>query len=399
MTDKHHQATQIVSLGRDKKWTKGVINPPVFRASTIVFETMDEMRHAAKNKTNGEMFYGRRGTPTHFSFQAAIAQLEGGVGTALYPSGAAAISAALLSFLKAGDHLLMVDSVYEPTRDLCTHILGGFGIETTYYNPLIGAGIGDLIRPNTKVLFLESPGSITMEVQDVPTLCRIAHEHGLITMLDNTWASPINSKPFEMGVDISIQAATKYIVGHSDVMIGTATANEKYWPQLREHSYLMGQTTSPDDVYLAARGLRTLGVRMAQHEKNALQVANWLKTRPEVDHLRHPAFDTCPGHEFFKRDFSASNGLFSFVLKQGDADAVTALVENMSHFKMGFSWGGYESLILGIFGIEKIRSATKWDASKPLIRLHIGLEDPADLIADLSAGFDRFNAVLAAKAK
>uniref|UniRef100_UPI00404816F3 cystathionine beta-lyase n=1 Tax=Shewanella baltica TaxID=62322 RepID=UPI00404816F3 len=399
MTDKHHQATQIVSLGRDKKWTKGVINPPVFRASTIVFETMDEMRHAAKNKTNGEMFYGRRGTPTHFSFQAAIAELEGGVGTALYPSGAAAISAALLSFLKAGDHLLMVDSVYEPTRDLCTHILGGFGIETTYYNPLIGAGIGDLIRPNTKVLFLESPGSITMEVQDVPTLCRIAHEHGLITMLDNTWASPINSKPFEMGVDISIQAATKYIVGHSDVMIGTATANEKYWPQLREHSYLMGQTTSPDDVYLAARGLRTLGVRMAQHEKNALQVANWLETRPEVDHLRHPAFDTCPGHEFFKRDFSASNGLFSFVLKQGDADAVTALVENMSHFKMGFSWGGYESLILGIFGIEKIRSATKWDASKPLIRLHIGLEDPADLIADLSAGFDRFNAVLAAKAK
>ncbi|HAY95751.1 cystathionine beta-lyase, partial [Shewanella sp.] len=319
MTDKHHQATQIVSLGRDKKWTKGVINPPVFRASTIVFETMDEMRHAAKNKTNGEMFYGRRGTPTHFAFQAAIAELEGGVGTALYPSGAAAISAALLSFLKTGDHLLMVDSVYEPTRDLCTHILGGFGIETTYYDPLIGAGICDLIRPNTKVLFLESPGSITMEVQDVPTLCRIAHEHGLITMLDNTWASPINSKPFEMGVDISIQAATKYIVGHSDVMIGTATANEKYWPQLREHSYLMGQTTSPDDVYLAARGLRTLGVRMAQHEKNALQVANWLKTRPEVDHLRHPAFETCPGHEFFKRDFSASNGLFSFILKQGDA--------------------------------------------------------------------------------
>ena len=399
MTDKHHQATQIVSLGRDKKWTKGVINPPVFRASTIVFETMDEMRHAAKNKTNGEMFYGRRGTPTHFAFQAAIAELEGGVGTALYPSGAAAISAALLSFLKTGDHLLMVDSVYEPTRDLCTHILGGFGIETTYYDPLIGAGIRDLIRPNTKVLFLESPGSITMEVQDVPTLCRIAHEHGLITMLDNTWASPINSKPFEMGVDISIQAATKYIVGHSDVMIGTATANEKYWPQLREHSYLMGQTTSPDDVYLAARGLRTLGVRMAQHEKNALQVANWLKNRPEVDHLRHPAFDTCPGHEFFKRDFSASNGLFSFILKQGDADAVTALVENMSHFKMGFSWGGYESLILGIFGIEKIRSATQWDASKPLIRLHIGLENPADLIADLSAGFERFNAVLAAKAK
>ncbi|MGL5908051.1 MAG: PLP-dependent transferase, partial [Shewanella sp.] len=269
----------------------------------------------------------------------------------------------------------------------------------TYYDPLIGANLQQLIRPNTKVLYLESPGSITMEVQDVPTLCRIAHEHGLITILDNTWASPINSKPFEMGVDISIQAATKYIVGHSDVMMGTATANAQYWPQLREHSYLMGQTTSPDDVYLAARGLRTLGVRMAQHEKNALEIANWLAARPEVDHLRHPAFDTCPGHAFFKRDFSASNGLFSFVLKQGDAESVTALVENMRHFKMGFSWGGYESLILGIFGIEKIRSVTHWDASKPLIRLHIGLEDPADLIADLSAGFDRFNAALAAKHK
>lgn len=399
MTDKHPLATQIVSLGRDKKWTKGVINPPIFRASTIVFDTMEDMRHAAKHKTNGEMFYGRRGTPTHFAFQAAISELEGGAGTALYPSGSAAISAALLSFLQAGDHLLMVDSVYEPTRDFCNHILAGFNIETTYYDPLIGESIRALIRPNTKVLFLESPGSITMEIQDVPTLCRIAHEQGVVTILDNTWASPINSRPFEMGVDVSIQAATKYIVGHSDVMIGTATANEKHWPQLRERSYLLGQTTSPDDVYLATRGLRTLGVRMAQHEKNALYIANWLQTRPEVDHLRHPAFDTCPGHAFFKRDFSASNGLFSFVLKQGDPQAVTALVENMQHFKMGFSWGGYESLILGIFGIEKIRSATKWDSSKPLIRLHIGLEDPEDLIADLSAGFERFNAVLAAKTK
>ncbi|MCH1930625.1 cystathionine beta-lyase [Shewanella sp. A25] len=399
MTEKHQQATQIVSAGRDKKWTKGVINPPVFRASTIVFDTMEDMRHAAKNKTNGEMFYGRRGTPTHFAFQAAIAELEGGFGTALYPSGAAAISATLMSFLKSGDHLLMVDSVYEPTRDLCTKLLAGLGIETTFYDPLIGTGIRKLIKPNTKVLFLESPGSITMEVQDVPTLCDIAHEHGIVTILDNTWASPINSRPFELGVDISIQAATKYIVGHSDVMIGTATASEEYWPQLRENSYLMGQTTSPDDVYLATRGLRTLGVRMAQHEKNALKVANWLLTRPEVDHLRHPAFETCPGHEFFKRDFSASNGLFSFVLKQGDSASVTALLENMSHFKMGFSWGGYESLILGYFGIDGIRSATKWDSSKPLIRLHIGLEDPDDLIADLSAGFDRFNAALAAKVK
>jgi cystathionine beta-lyase len=386
--------TQIVTLGRDKKWAKGVINPPVVRASTMLFDTIEEMHFAAKNKTKGEMFYGRRGGPTHFAFQAAIAELEGGVATALYPSGSAAISASLMSFLKAGDHLLMVDSAYEPTRALCDGLLTGFGIETTYYDPLIGAGIAGLIQPNTKVLFLESPGSITMEIQDVPTLSRIAHEHNMVVMLDNTWASPINSRPFEMGVDISIQAATKYIVGHSDVMMGTATSNAQHWDQLREHSYLMGYCTSPDDVYLASRGLRTLGVRLAQHERNALKVANWLATRPEVDHLRHPAFESCPGHEFFKRDFSASNGLFSFVLKEGNVRSLTALVENMSYFKMGFSWGGFESLILSISGLNNIRTATKWDSSKPLIRLHVGLENPDDLIADLEAGFARMNQVL-----
>ena len=386
--------TQIVTLGRDKKWAKGVINPPVVRASTMLFDTIEEMHFAAKNKANGEMFYGRRGGPTHFAFQAAIAELEGGVGTALYPSGSAAISASLMSFLKAGDHLLMVDSAYEPTRSLCEGLLAGFGIETTYYDPLIGAGIVDLIQANTKVLFLESPGSITMEIQDVPTLSRIAHEHNMVVMLDNTWASPINSRPFDMGVDISIQAATKYIVGHSDVMMGTATSNAQHWDQLREHSYLMGYCTSPDDVYLASRGLRTLGVRLAQHEKNALKVANWLTTRPEVDHLRHPAFASCPGHEFFKRDFSASNGLFSVVLKEGNTRSLTALVENMTYFKMGFSWGGFESLILSVSGIQKMRTATKWDSSKPLIRLHIGLESPDDLIADLEAGFTRMNQVL-----
>lgn len=360
----------------------------------MVFDTMEEMRFATKNRANGEMFYGRRGGPTHFAFQAAIAELEGGSGTALYPSGSAAISGALLSFLKSGDHLLMVDSAYEPTRDLCNKLLAGFGIETTYYDPMIGEGIAELIKPNTKVLFLESPGSVTMEIQDVPTLSAIAHQHGLIVMLDNTWASPINSRPFDMGVDISIQAATKYIVGHSDVMLGTATSIDTHWEQLRENSYLMGQCTSPDDVYLASRGLRTLGVRMQQHEQNALKVANWLATRPEVDHLRHPAFETCPGHEFFKRDFSGSNGLFSFVLKEGNLKSVTAFVENMDHFKMGFSWGGFESLILGVFGIDKIRTVTSWDSSKPLIRLHIGLENADDLIADLEAGFERFNAEL-----
>lgn len=392
MSDKEDaMETQVINLGRNKKWTNGVINPPVVRASTVVFDSMEEMRQAAKNKADGEMFYGRRGTPTHFAFQQAIAQLEGGAGTALYPSGAAAISGTLLSFLKQGDHLLMVDSAYEPTRDLCNDILAGYGIETSYYDPMIGAGIADLIKSNTKVLFLESPGSLTMEIQDVPTLCQISHKHNLINILDNTWASPINSSPFDMGIDISIQSATKYISGHSDLMLGTATANRQYWRQLQQHSYLLGQCASADDVYLAARGLRTLAVRMAQHEKNALVIANWLNNRAEVDHVRHPAMITCPGHKFFKRDFSASNGLFSFVLKNGSSDAIAAFVEGMKHFKMGFSWGGYESLVIPVTGLSKIRTATKWNDHTPLIRLHIGLENTDDLIEDLSRAFERFN--------
>ncbi|MCL1074930.1 cystathionine beta-lyase [Shewanella dokdonensis] len=388
------RATKIVSLGRDKKWTKGVINPPVVRASTVVFDSLEHLAKATAGRGKGELFYGRRGTDTHFALQAAIAELEGGVGTALYPSGAAAISGALLSFLKSGDHLLMVDSAYEPTRDLCDKLLAGLGIETTYYDPMIGAEIANLIRPNTKVLYLESPGSITMEVQDVPTLCQIAHQHGLVAMLDNTWSSPINCRPFELGVDISIQAATKYIVGHSDVMMGTATANEQHWEQLRENSYLLGQCVSADDAYLALRGLRTLGVRMAQQEKNALEIAHWLETRPEVDHIRHPAFPSCPGHEFFKRDYLGSNGLFSFVLKTGNRQAMKAFVEGMQHFKMGFSWGGYESLIVAEFGVDKIRTVTHWDSSKPMFRLHIGLEDTEDLIADLEAAFARYHEAL-----
>ncbi|MDF0533631.1 cystathionine beta-lyase [Shewanella sp. A32] len=390
------RATKIVSLGRDKKWTKGVVNPPVVRASTVLFDSLEHMAKAGAGRSKGELYYGRRGTDTHFALQAAVAELEGGAGTALYPSGAAAISGALLSFLKSGDHLLMVDSVYEPTRALCDNLLAGLGIETTYYDPMIGAGIAELIRPSTKVLYLESPGSLTMEVQDVPTLCKIAHEHGLVTMLDNTWSSPINCRPFELGVDISIQAATKYIVGHSDVMMGTATASEQYWEQLRENSYLLGQCVSADDAYLALRGLRTLGVRMAQQEKNALEIAHWLETRPEIDHIRHPAFPSCPGHEFFQRDYLGSNGLFSFLLKSGNRKAMQAFVEGMEHFKMGFSWGGYESLILAEFGVEKIRTATRWDSSKPMFRVHIGLEDPEDLIADLEAAFERYHAALGA---
>lgn len=384
--------TQLIHAGRSKQWTGSAVNPPLVRASTIVFDTMQELREATKQRGNRVPYYGRRGTQTHFAFQEAMCELEGGAGCTLYPCGAAAVSGALLAFLKQGDHLLMVDSVYEPTRALCDKLLAGLGIETTYYDPLLGAGIAALIKPNTRMIFLESPGSLTMEVQDIPAICAVARARQVITVLDNTWASPILCQPFELGVDISIQAATKYIIGHSDVMLGTASATEQYWPQLREHSYLMGYCASADDVYAASRGLRTLGVRLKQHEQNALQVAQWLAQRPEVETVRHPAFADHPGHQQFKRDFSGSNGLFSFVLKQGSQQQVAAFIEGMQHFKMGFSWGGYESLITATFNVQALRQASHWPYSGPLIRLHIGLEDPEDLVADLAAAFTRFHA-------
>lgn len=386
--------TKIVNAGRKSKWTKGVVNPPVFRASTVVFDSVEQMNHASVNKANQEMFYGRRGTPTTFAFQDAMTELEGGAGCYVYPCGTAAITASLLAFLQTGDHLLMVDNVYEPTRDFCQKTLARLGIEVTFYDPLIGKAITSLIKDNTKVIFLESPGSITMEIQDVPGICDVAHQHNpdITVILDNTWASPIHFKPFEHGVDVSVQAATKYVVGHSDVMLGTATANEKSWPELRENSYLLGQCASPDDIYLAMRGIRTLGVRLNQHQQSSLKVAKWLESRPEVETVLHPELPTCPGHEFFKRDFLGGNGLFSFVLKQSTPEGLTDFLDGMSHFKMGFSWGGYESLILAVSRLKSMRTVTEWPYDAPLIRLHIGLEDVDDLIEDLDRGFSRLNA-------
>ncbi|WMN59861.1 cystathionine beta-lyase [Pseudoalteromonas xiamenensis] len=385
--------TQIVASGRKKQYTHGVVNPVVQRASTVVFETMDELQAAAKERHNRTLFYGRRGTTTHFALQDAVAELEGGAGCALFPCGAAAIAQTLLCFLKAGDHLLMVDSVYEPTRDLCEKILTRYGIETTYYDPLIGGEIEKEFKDNTRMIFLESPGSITMEVQDVPAIVSAASKRNILTVLDNTYGNGLHFRPLEFGIDISVQAATKYIVGHSDVMMGVAVANEKYWPTLREHAYLLGQCTSADDAYLALRGLRTMSVRLDQHERSALKVANWLKVHPLVDHVRHPALETCPGHEHFKRDFDGSNGLFSFVLTQSTPEALKVLVESLHHFKMGFSWGGYESLITINANMPALRSKTGW-ANGTVVRLHIGLEDSDDLIIDLEQGLAKFEEVL-----
>ncbi|MGV2987041.1 cystathionine beta-lyase [Vibrio sp. E150_011] len=390
------KTTKFVTAGRDKKWTNGVVNPPVQRASTVVFNTVAEKTHATINRAKQTLFYGRRGTNTHFAFQDAMTEIEGGAGCALFPCGTAAISNAILSFVETGDHILMVDTCYEPTRDFCDKIMKKMGVDTTYYDPMIGAGIRDLIQPNTKILFLESPGSITMEVQDVPTMAEIAHEQDIIVMLDNTWGAGVNFAPFEFGVDISIQAATKYIVGHSDVMMGTAVASEKYWDQLREQSYLMGQCVSPDDAYLALRGIRTLDVRLRQHAVNSIKVAQWLAQRPEVDHVRHPALETCPGSEFFHRDFSGGNGLFSFVLNTSYPRATTAFLDGMTHFSMGYSWGGFESLVLANEpkSFNALRTVANPNFSGTLIRLHIGLEDVDDLIADLDAAFKRYNTVI-----
>jgi len=383
--------TQLIEIGRNKKWVGKAVNPSLVRASTIVFDSVADLQQSLKNSHKGVESYGRRGTSTTFAFCHAMAELDGAAGCFAYPSGTAAITASLLSFLSTGDHLLVPDSVYEPTRNFCSKTLARLGVETTYYDPLLGSAIESLVQENTQVIFMESPGSLTMEVQDAPAIVKVAQRHSIVTMVDNTYATPLNFKPLDFGVDIAIQSATKYINGHSDVMLGIACANKKTWPTLDHHSYELGLCTSADDLYTGLRGIRTLGVRMRQHENNALQVAEWLSQREEVDHLRHPAYETCPGHDVFKRDFKGGNGLFSLVLSRGNDEALAAMLDNMQYFKMGFSWGGYESLILAASNMSSRRSATPWQAAGPLIRLHIGLEDPSDLIADLEAGFDRLN--------
>lgn len=382
--------TKLVTVGRDKAATGASVNPRIARASTILFDSVADMQRAFAGKDHGVEFYGRRGTQTTFALTQAMRQLENAAGSYIYPCGTAAITAALQSFLAAGDHVLVVDSVYEPTREFCDGTLARFGVETSYYDPLIGADIEALIKPNTKVIFLESPGSLTMEVQDVPALAKVARAHGITTIIDNTYASPLNFKPLDVGVDIVVHSATKYLNGHSDVMLGVASATASHWPQLQARSYELGLCASVDDIYTTLRGLRTLDVRLREQASNAKTIADWLSSHEAVDHLRHPAFATCPGHEYFVRDMAGASGLFAFVLKQNQTAAVNAMVDGMRYFKLGFSWGGYESLILAASNFKRRRTATVWDESKCLVRLSIGLEDPQDLIDDLRDGLDRY---------
>lgn len=386
--------TKLVTAGRDPDGNFGIVNVPVYHASTILYPSLDALQktHAARAAGERVVSYGRIGTPTTWSLEDAVAELEGGYRAQVFPSGLAACANAILAAVKTGDHMLVTDSVYGPVRIFCDNFLSRFGVEVTYYDPLVGAGIGELMRPNTTAVYTEAPGSQTFEMQDIPAIADVAHAKGAVVLTDNTWASPLFFKPFEHGVDISIQAGTKYIVGHSDVMIGTVTATKEYWPQLQKSANMLGQSAGPDDVYLAQRGIRTLSVRLKQHMENALQVAEWLKGRPEVHSVLHPALPDDPGHAIWKRDFLGASGLFSMRLKEVPKAALAAFLDDLELFGMGYSWGGYESLII-LADPTSYRTATTWDNTNPLIRLHIGLESVDDLIADLKSGFDRLNAV------
>ena len=384
-------ATRLVQGGRRPEWTGdprlggAVVNPPVWRASTILYDNVADLK-ARGHATHDKLYYGRRGTPTVWALADALTDLEPGAeGTLLYPSGVAANSAGLLALLSPGDHLLMVDSAYEPTRSFCNGMLARMGVRTTYYDPLIGAGIAALMTAETKLIFLESPGSLTFEVQDVPAITTIAKQRGVLTMLDNTWATPLLFPALAHGVDVAMMSLTKYAGGHSDAMMGSLTATRAVWPKLRSAAYQLGQAVSPDDCAMMLRGLRTLDVRMARHGENGLAVASWLAAQAEVGRVLHPALSGDPGHALWKRDFNGTSGLFGFTLKGVDEAARARFIDALSHFGIGFSWGGYESLVVPS-DPAAIRTATVWTDPDPLIRLSIGLEDPADLIADLERG-------------
>jgi cystathionine beta-lyase len=375
--------TRLITAGRDPQAQFGFVNPPVYHASTVLYPTAeDQVAHRSRYQ------YGRRGTPTTEALEAALRDIEGDncAGVVLLPSGLAAISIALIAVAGAGDHLLITDSVYRPTRNFCDGLFKRMGVETTYYDPLIGTDIAKLFKPNTRAVFVEAPGSQSFEMQDIPAIAKVAHDKGALVMMDNTWATPLYFKPFDKGVDISIQAGTKYIGGHSDIMFGCVSANAKAYPALKDAHGLMGQCVGPDDVFLALRGLRTMAVRLKQHNESGLKVARWLAARPEVARVMHPGLESDPGHAIWKRDFTGASGLFSIELKPMNEKAVYAFMNELALFGMGFSWGGFESLVI-IFDCADYRTATKWAPSGPTLRFHIGLEDPGDLIADLEGGF------------
>ncbi len=388
--------TKTVHAGRHPDEHEGAVNPPVFHASTILSPTVEDWERKKRARAADEpgVYYGRFGTPTTRALEEAVAALEGGYRSLVYPSGLAACHGALMAVLAAGDHVLMPDSVYAPTRALGARLLRRFDVETTFYDPLVGAGIASQMRPNTRVVFVESPGSLTFEVQDVPAIAAAAHARGALVVMDNTWGTPLYFKPFAHGVDVSVQAATKYIVGHSDAMLGVVTCNEETWPRVRAYTHETGQTAGPDDVYLAQRGLRTMAVRLARHWENGVALAEWVARQPEVERVLHPALPGDPGHALWKRDFTGACGLFGVVLKDGVSErALAALLDGLELYGIGASWGGYESLVMPMRPAE-LRTATVWPHQGPAFRVHAGLEAVDDLVSDLEAGFARLRAAL-----
>jgi len=373
--------TEVVLAGRTPFDFEGFVNTPIFRGSTVLSPTVDQfLGHT------GRYVYGRRGTPTTDALASALKQLEGGAGVVLTPSGLSAITTAILSVVKAGDHLLVTDSAYAPTRKFCNEILAALGVEATYYDPTIGGAIETLIKPNTSAIFLEAPGSLSFEMQDIPAITAAARKRGAVTIMDNTWATPLYFKPHDHGVDLSLEAGTKYLGGHADVNLGWVSATEALWPKLKDTHGSLGLCPGPEDVFLSLRGLRTLAVRLARHMESGLAVARWLQARTEVARVLHPALEGDPGHAIWKRDFKGTCGLFGIILKPCPAKAAAAFVEGLELFGIGASWGGFESLAIP-FDVSKIRTATQWNPGGPAIRLHIGLEDTNDLIADLERGF------------
>ncbi len=373
-------ATDVVLAGRTPFEFEGFVNTPIFRGSTVLSPTVDQfLSH------KGRYVYGRRGTPTTDALADALKQLEGGAGVVLTPSGLSAITTAILSVVKSGDHVLIADSAYNPTRVFCNTALAKLGVETTYYDPVIGAGIESLLKPKTRAIFLEAPGSLSFEMQDIPAIVAVARKHGAATIMDNTWATPVYFKPHEFGVDLSLEAGTKYLGGHADANLGWVSAMDKYWTQLKDIHGTLGLCPGPEDVFLSLRGLRTLAVRLERHMASGLKIAQWLKARPEVARVLHPALEGDPGHAIWKRDFKGACGLFSIVLKPCPAEALVDFLEGLELFGIGASWGGFESLAIP-FDCSKIRTATKWQPGGPAVRFHIGLEDPNDLIADLERG-------------
>lgn len=388
-----HDDTKLVHAGRHPERFEGAVNPPVFHASTILARSLAEWERKKADRAQDRpgTYYGRLGTPTTAALEEAVAALEGGHRTVLAPSGLAACTLALLASVGPGDHVLMTDNVYGPTRGFAARFLTRFGVETTFFDPLVGPGIAALMRPNTRAVYLESPGSLTFEVQDVPAIAAVARRHRALVLMDNTWATPLYFKPLALGVDLSIQAGTKYLVGHSDVVIGTVTATAEAWPRLKAAHQELGLAVGPDDANLTSRGLRTLAVRLARHQATGLLLAEWFARQPEVERVLYPVLPDDPGHALWKRDFTGASGLFGVVLKGASEQAFAAFVDGLELFGIGASWGGYESLIMPTSPAE-VRTATRWPHAGPSFRIHAGLEAAGDLIADLERGFARLRA-------